>query len=136
PRSAPLPIQTPASGQARSRLGRGWRWGSQLLDTSCATTTTPTPALCHSRCFASAFLAPRTAPEGRLCPPHKGEGRTEFDARAETAHTNARRIAVLAPLITDYRHGRRTHPPADADEFPQLSRRPDRGRRGAGDPGR
>src|SRR5713226_6766433 len=25
-------------------------------------------AACHSRCFASAFLTPRTAAEGRLCP--------------------------------------------------------------------
>ena len=35
---------------------------------------TPTPPLRHSRCFASAFLALRTAAEGRLRPPHKGEG--------------------------------------------------------------
>src|SRR5258708_29283884 len=45
--------------------------------------TTPTPTLRHSRCFASAFFAPRTAAEGRLRPPHKGEGRTEFAARAD-----------------------------------------------------
>jgi len=36
---------------------------------------TPTPALRRSRCFASAFLALRTAAEGGLCPPHASRGR-------------------------------------------------------------
>jgi very-short-patch-repair endonuclease len=36
---------------------------------------TPTPALRHSRCCASAFLALTTAAEGGLCPPHASRGR-------------------------------------------------------------
>src|SRR5436190_4125041 len=86
-RCAPLPL-----------AGRGWGWGSRRDHL-----TTPTPAqrsqacagcaslpACRSRCFASAFLALRTAVEGRLYPPHKGEGWTEFAAALiSTPHEGA-----------------------------------------------
>jgi very-short-patch-repair endonuclease len=45
-----------------------------VMESILSALNTPTPALRHSRCFASAFLALRTAAEGGLCPPHKGEG--------------------------------------------------------------
>src|SRR5919108_6538457 len=85
-RSAPLPLVGPLWG--------GVGGGGPSSDHR----TTPTPArrsqacagcaslpACHSRCFASAFLALRTAAEGGLCPPHKGEGKTEFVARADAS---------------------------------------------------
>jgi hypothetical protein len=108
-RSTPLPHQTPAcrglvtlrsagSGQAHSRLGRGWGWGSESVDTSRATTTTPTPALRHSRCFASAFLALRTAAEGRLCLPTRGV-KTEFAARRDRTS----RAAIATMLSAQFR---------------------------------
>src|SRR5262249_2561051 len=60
-------------------VGRGWGGGP-----SADHRTTPTPALRHSRCFASALFARTTAAEGRLCPPHKGGGRAELAARADS----------------------------------------------------
>src|SRR5258708_3617835 len=74
-RCAPLPNQTPAcrgliilgsagSGQARSRLGRGWGWGSLLWREARASQRPP------PRRFAPTL-------------PTKGEGKTEFAARAD-----------------------------------------------------
>jgi very-short-patch-repair endonuclease len=46
-----------------------------VMESILSVLNTPTPALRHSRCFASAFLALRTAAEGGLCPPHASRGR-------------------------------------------------------------
>src|SRR6266550_376035 len=56
------------------RLGGGWGGGAsqriQLVERWALTRF----ASLHSRCFASAFLALRTAAEGRLCSPASGGG--------------------------------------------------------------
>src|SRR5262249_23320168 len=83
---APLPNQTPAcrglvrsagSGQARSRLGRGCGWGSELVREMRSLTPTPTPpAFAALRRIADASHRRssqlRTAAEGRLCFPTRG----------------------------------------------------------------
>src|SRR5438067_499563 len=65
-RCAPLPL-----------VGRGWGWGSELVDITSGHNNDPHPAR-----FARH-------------PPHKGEGRTEFSARADaTAPAYALSIAA------------------------------------------
>jgi hypothetical protein len=51
-------------------------------------------AALHSRCSASAFLAPRTAAEGRLCSPFQGEV-TERVARADSISTETALVPGL-----------------------------------------
>jgi hypothetical protein len=93
-----MPVKVWWECRQEGRLGRGWGWGSESVDTSRATTTTPTPALRHSRCFASAFLALRTAAEGRLCVPTRGV-KTEFAARRDRTS----RAAIATMLSAQFR---------------------------------
>jgi hypothetical protein len=60
---------------------------------SCAAIDPHPLAALHSRCFASAFLALRTAAEGRLCSPFQGET-TELAGRADSISAEAVLVSV------------------------------------------
>src|SRR5215813_15468416 len=97
---------------------RGEGWGEGDSQSTQRVQSPPHPlAWLHSRCFVSAFLALRTAAEGRLCSPRK-RGEVELAARAvavsgftfaershKTSHARQRQLPHRGPARRRHRAG-------------------------------